>query len=165
MEDTMTVADNILNYFRQNFQAGIQACDLNHDSFVDINEMIQILQNSCVPYCTAVNYARQIFGQLDKNHDGRLSVADCQSAAGNCVSDTITRWVEQVKGALRQNPQLVFQWFNANGDCYVTQSELAYYLTSQGLGCYEASQVARVLFCELDRDRNGVLTLQEVCGC
>jgi len=161
----MTAADNIKNYFRQNFQAGVQACDFNHDSFVDMNEMIRILQNSCVPYCTAITYAQQIFAELDKNRDGRLSVADCETAANNCVSQTVSCWVERIKGALRQNPQVVFQWFNANCDCYVTQSELANYLTSQGLGCYEAGQVARQLFCELDRDRNNVLTLQEVCAC
>ena len=161
----MTVAENIKNYFHQNFQAGVQACDLNRDSTVDINEMIQVLQNSCIPYCTAVTYARQIFADLDKNHDGRLSVADCQTSVTNCISQNVLCWVEQIKGALRQNPALVFQWFNANRDCYVTQSELTNYLISQGLGCYEASQVARQLFCELDRDRNGVLTLQEVCGC
>jgi Ca2+-binding EF-hand superfamily protein len=165
MEDTMTVADNVLNYFNQNFQAGVQACDLNHDSMVDQNEMIRILQNACVPYCTAVNYAQQIFCALDKNHDGVLSAADCRTQAYDCISQNVWNWVERVKCALRQNPQAIFCYANLNHDCYVTESELSSYLNNQGLGCYEAGLVARQLFCELDRDRNGVLTIQEMSGC
>ena len=90
----MSYVDNLIQTFKTNFQAALQAYDCNRDGFVDRNELIQVLQRCCIPYWTANCYVQQIFAELDKNHDGRLSIADAQQGSGNCICQNTLSLVE-----------------------------------------------------------------------
>lgn len=154
----MTLADQLINALRQNFQQYVNLVDTNQDSSIDRNELINFFMRNGIHPNMAPNMAEQVFQQLDKNHDQRISVEDFNNNLSS--GSTLSAISETFINAFQTNFQQLLQYYDTNRDQTIDINELTSVLQSSGYGQMSYT-IAREVFQTLDRDHDNRVTFQE----
>jgi|GEM_PF-2962807 len=154
------ITQQLLNYFQSNVQQAIQSYDLNRDGYITQSEMTQLLQQSGYGNM-ATQISASVFNQLDRDRNGYITINDFQQQVGSQQSNgQSTQLTQQLLSYFQSSVQQAIQSYDLNRDGYVTQSEMTQLLQQSGYGNM-ATQTTASLFSQLDRDRNGYITIND----
>ncbi|NOU49249.1 hypothetical protein HG263_01605 [Pseudoalteromonas sp. JBTF-M23] len=159
-----TKLEQMIQILSANFQNTLRQSDLNWDSTLDRNEIVQLLVRSNVPWNSAHEMADEIFTRLDKNRDGRLSVQDVATTLPQTGHHGITPGMTyaQVYQTFLTNFEQAIQVADVNQDGMVDQNELTNVLVRTNAPYQTAQQLSAFLFQQLDHNRDGRLSLHDI---
>jgi len=156
------LTQQMLNYFKNNFQQAIQRFDLNRDGMVERNEAIQIFQQSGLDRDSAQQITDSLFYQLDVDGDGYLTLKDFQTETQSSPIDgQFSHLEQQMLNYFRTNVQQAIQRFDLNRDGMVEKNEAIQIFQQSGLDGDTAQQITDSLFHQLDVDGDGYLSLKD----
>jgi Ca2+-binding EF-hand superfamily protein len=148
-----------------NFQHTLQTSDLNRDGTIDRNELIQALVRAATPWQLAQSMSNEVFSNLDKNRDGRLSVQDVSAQVNHIARQpqtNISHAAQQVLNGIQQSFQQALQASDTNRDGTIDNNELIQTLMRAATPWHVAKNIAGEIFLKLDKNRDGRLSIQDV---
>ncbi|NEP59038.1 MAG: hypothetical protein F6K31_18785 [Symploca sp. SIO2G7] len=156
------LTQQMLNYFKNNFQQALQKFDLNRDGMVNRDEVIQVFQQSGLDINTARQITDSLFEQLDIDGDGHLTLKDFQTQSHpQPDGGQFSQLEQQMLSYFRTNVQQALHRFDLNRDGMVERNEAIQIFQQSGLDINTATQITDSLFHQLDVDGNGYLTLND----
>ena len=156
--------EQIIAGFRQNFQQTLQTADVNRDGSLSFNELVNALVKTNAPYSAAQTMAREVFQQLDNNHNGQIERHEATQQINNSTTlDYHLRTkMEQIIQRLTANFQQCLRQSNLNWDDTLDRNEIIQLLVKSNVPWNAAHEMADEIFTRLDKDRNGRLSVQDV---
>ncbi|WP_440053459.1 EF-hand domain-containing protein [Pseudoalteromonas sp. T1lg65] len=159
-----TKLEQMIQSLTANFYNTLNQSDLNRDSTLDRNEVIQLLVRSNVPWNSAHEMADEFFLRLDKNRDGRISVQDVANQVPQSGHHGITpnMTYAQVYQMFLTNFEQAIQVADINQDGLVDQNELTNVLVRTNAPYQTAQRLSAFLFQQLDHNRDGRLSIHDI---
>ncbi|NEO83980.1 MAG: hypothetical protein F6J87_06935 [Spirulina sp. SIO3F2] len=158
-----STVNQMVQAYTNNFGGFLQASDLNHDGSVDRQELTNVLMQANTPYHIAIEMVEGVFGQLDRNRDGRLSLEDVQGQVPH-MQNQIAPLVEQMIQDYINYFEQVLQGTDANRDRRLDRQEVLNVLVAAQTPWHIANEMVNGIFQRLDRNQDGFISIEEVQG-